>query len=161
MQGKQKFFTIYRRKSGGGFTLIELLVVVAILALLASIILVSALSIRDKSKDVRIVSEINQLRNIAALLRKDYDSYQNLCSGSTLNEGAPAPYGEQFGAVENDINKKQGDALNINCQADVNSYCLDVNLITPGAGRYCIDDDGNTSTTAESFVCVSADTACK
>lgn len=151
----------------GGFTLIELLVVVGIIALLSSIILVSAIILRDKAKDARILADISQVRNIAEALNKDYNSYQNLCCTiaacgvGTLNEGAPTPYGRQLGILENDIKIRQGGTLDINCQSSFNSYCLDVNLITFGMGRYCIDDDGHASTTDESFSCATATTTCQ
>lgn len=150
-----------KRGCSAGFTLIELFVVVFIIAILSSVIVTSVLILRDKSRDVRIVSEVDQLKNIAQLLRKDYESYQDLCSGGTLNEGAPDPYGEQLGALENDIGMRQGGALDINCKANINSYCLDVNLITSGAGRYCITDDGNGNAMDENFSCASADDTCE
>ncbi len=45
-----------------GFTLIELLVVIAIIGLLASIILVSLSSARNKGKDTRLISDVRQIR---------------------------------------------------------------------------------------------------
>lgn len=57
-------------KNRKGFTLIELLVVIAIIGILASIVLVSLNSAREKARDVRRVSDIRQ---IALALEMYYD----------------------------------------------------------------------------------------
>lgn len=116
---------------------------------------------KPEDKDARIQADLSQFRAIAEIINSDYNSYATICAAGTLNEGAPSPYGSQLAAIETDIKAQQGGVLSINCQASVNSYCIDVNLITPGVGRYCIDDEGNAVITAESFSCTTADTTCQ
>jgi len=55
-----------------GFTLIELLVVIAIIGLLASIVLVSLNSARNKARDTRRISDLNQIQ---LALEFFYDTY--------------------------------------------------------------------------------------
>lgn len=62
--GWMVFATIQNMKScrRGGFTLIELLVVIAIIGLLASIILVSLNTSRQKAVSVRVLSQMSQMK---------------------------------------------------------------------------------------------------
>lgn len=58
-----------------GFTLIELLVVIAIIGLLASVVLVSLNSARQKSRDAKRVSDMNQLAKALELFYNDAAGY--------------------------------------------------------------------------------------
>jgi len=63
-----KFF--YSKRDEKGFTLIELLVVIAIIGILATIVLVSLNTARQKARDVRRVSD---MRQVALALEMYYD----------------------------------------------------------------------------------------
>ncbi len=65
-----------------GFTLIELLVVVAIIGVLASIVMVSLNSARNKGKNASIKSQMAELRAAAELYNDDMASYTGWCSDS-------------------------------------------------------------------------------
>ena len=58
-----------------GFTLIELLVVIAIIGILASVVLASLNSARDKGADSAIKSNLNNIRSQAELFFSDYGRY--------------------------------------------------------------------------------------
>ena len=49
----------------GGFTLIEMLVVIAMIGILSAVVLTALGPSRDKAKDARIISDVNQARAIA------------------------------------------------------------------------------------------------
>lgn len=68
-------------KNEKGFTLIELLVVIAIIGLLASIVLVSLNSARQKARDSRRISDLRQISSALELYYDDY-GYYPMVSGS-------------------------------------------------------------------------------
>ena len=66
-----------------GFTLIELLVVIAIIGILASVVLASLNTARDKGTDAAVQSSINNVRAQANIFGSKSDgtvSYDDLCA---------------------------------------------------------------------------------
>ena len=69
-----------KEKCNRGFTLIELLVVIAIIGILASVVLASLNSARDKGADAAIKSTINNVRAQAAIYFENNGDYNNFCA---------------------------------------------------------------------------------
>jgi prepilin-type N-terminal cleavage/methylation domain-containing protein len=65
----------------GGFTLIELLVVIAIIALLTSIALIAFMSARQKSRDVKRLSDMTQMNTGLELYFATFKGYPSSSSG--------------------------------------------------------------------------------
>ncbi len=116
-----------------GFTLIELLVVIAIIGILASVVLASLNSARDKGADAAITSTINNTRAQAALYYEDNNDYDGFCATLTAAE-----------ASVNDA----GGAGSWDCyDSDPTTYAVSGQLSDP-TEYYCVDATGSASTTA-------------
>lgn len=129
-----------------GFTLIELLVVMAVIALLATMVLVSLKSVRLKARDTRIKADLEQIRNIAEMIFESYSSYQQLCSGTSLNTNPAMVYGPQLGTLDSDINTQNGGKGKATCYASQDNYCVSAPLAT--VGHVCIGAAGKFQATS-------------
>jgi prepilin-type N-terminal cleavage/methylation domain-containing protein len=121
-------------KNKKGFTLIELLVAIAVIGLLASIALVALSGVKDRAKDARIIAEMSQIPNIAALIRASDGSYSNEkldCYNSNVDD--------QIKKICQSVNSlTSGDSLII--WAVQQSYCAYVQL--NNHDYYCLDSTG-------------------
>jgi prepilin-type N-terminal cleavage/methylation domain-containing protein len=133
---------------GRGFTLIELLVVIAIIGMLASIVLVSLSSARDRAKDARITADLSQVRAIAELINDTDGAYSGLCSNGVLTTtGRDDDYDDQLATIQGDITTQQGETLSLICNSSSDAYCVQADLVT-GTNKYCIDSTGYAGGTA-------------
>jgi prepilin-type N-terminal cleavage/methylation domain-containing protein len=64
-----------QKKNNFGFTLIELLVVISIIGLLASVVLVSLSSARQKSRVAKRLTDLKQVQTALELYYGDYNQY--------------------------------------------------------------------------------------
>ena len=75
------------RSQNKGFTLIELLVVIAIIGLLASIVLVSLNTAREKARDTKRLSIISQVNLAMEMYYDKYGHYPDSTSSPSLGNG--------------------------------------------------------------------------
>jgi prepilin-type N-terminal cleavage/methylation domain-containing protein len=118
-----------------GFTLIELLVVIAIIGILASVVLASLNTARDKGTDAAIQSSINNVRAQANIFGSKSDGtvdYDGLCDDANIDQ------------IEADITAKVSTPW---CnENDSDEWMFAAPLKT--GGYICMDSSGTANTAA-------------
>ncbi len=113
-----------------GFTLIELLVVIAIIGILASVVLASLNSARDKGANAAAKSSMNNARAQAELYYDDNSrTYTTVCSSGTNNILALL-----------DAADAAVTAADL-CVDNASAWAASIDLNAP-AGVYCVDSTG-------------------
>ncbi len=118
-----------------GFTLIEMLVVVAMIGILSALLLISLGPSRNKAKDTRIISDVNQIR---ALAETYYDQATGYYNDAALRSAVTS--------IMTDI-QNQGSTGGV--EPGVHSFSNDVAvwaklLSQTPTTYYCVDTRGNT-----------------
>ena len=125
-----------------GFTLIELLVVIAIIGILSSVVLVSLQSARNKGKDTRVISDVQQLRT---QLEADYANGTYSTGFSAANTFSSSG---NYATLTADATS-QGGAINVVTDGTAyTTYAIYGNLPSNPTKYFCIDSTGKTNPTA-------------
>jgi len=125
-----------------GFTLIELLVVIAIIGILASVVLASLNTARDKGADAAAKSSVNNMRAQAELV---YDSvspssYEGVCENAQVINAVNAAANAQ-NASANFTDATAASASNVTCHDSATAFAVQTPLNGSGVS-YCVDSTG-------------------
>ncbi len=112
-----------------GFTLIELLVVIAIIGILASVVLASLSTARDKGTDAAIQQSVSNIRSQAEITGNQADGtvdYSTVCTA--------------VATLDASITAKNGASLDTYCGDDVDTWIYAAELVQ--GGYICSDSTG-------------------
>lgn len=125
-----------------GFTLIELLVVIAIIGILASVVLASLNSARDKGSDAAVKGALAQIRAQAELFYDTGRTYEAMCANALVvnilnNAATNGPAGT---TVVGDAAASDPDALA--CHDSATGYAVSAPLKGTAGSYVCVDSVG-------------------
>lgn len=120
-----------------GFTLIEMLVVIAIVGILSAVVLTSLGPARQRARDTRIISSLNQIRTLAeALYDGDFDAV-------TQTQAQIAP-------LVTDITNNGGTGFAIQLDPTTASQRYRAEAALNDGTIYCVDSSGYAGTKGSS-----------
>ncbi len=149
----------FNKKSNLGFTLIELLVVVAIIGILASVVLASLNSARNKGADAAVKASLANARAQAELYYDTNNNYTAVCTG------AGGVISILAGAVRNSADTDQAMSNDVAATATI-ATCNDVaagwasEMPMKGGSFFCVDYAGKSQINAAAGLGLGTDIDC-
>ena len=124
-----------------GFTLIELLVVIAIIGILASVVLASLSTARNKGSDAAVKGAMSSLRNQAEIYYGD--------NGNSYGTAGTSCAGSVFSGATNIISNVTSNAAAAPaCANSTSAWAASAQL--KGGGYFCVDSTGAATSTSAS-----------
>lgn len=136
-----------KKRANKGFTLVELLVVIAIISILGAIILTYLGDARDKSRNIKIRTQLNGVRSSAEVYAGANGGY-NGSAGNVVGNclEANSMFTSSVGKISEFLNiNNYPVGTDLSCRSTDNAYAVSASLVTPegGSTHWCIDSSGD------------------
>jgi prepilin-type N-terminal cleavage/methylation domain-containing protein len=134
----------YSWRRSSGFTIIELLVVIAIIGILASIVLATLVSGRNKGSDATIKGDIAGTRTQAegVFNLAVPNSYAALCGDTTIASQLRSAAALDGATIDNTLTDVGGTSK-ITCHASAAAYAIQAPLVSNSNNSQCVDSQGD------------------
>lgn len=120
-----------------GFTLIEILVVIAIIGILASVVLGSLNSARDKGVDAAVKSDLDGITKEVQIYHISAGNYTDVCTNDASIASALSNAKTMVAASPTLGGMGDGE-----CLSDADTWAVWVNLKNASTTAWCIDSTG-------------------
>ncbi len=141
---------MFKQKLQRGFTLIELLVVIAIIGILASVVLASLSTAREKGSDAAIQQSVSNIRSQAEITGSQANGtidYSGVCAA--------------VNSIETNVDAKNGAGGATYCDNQTDTWVFAADLVGQDTDYICTDSTGASSITAGDVATdFAAQTAC-
>jgi type II secretion system protein G len=117
-----------KMKKSKGFTLIELLVVIAIIGILATIVLVSLNSARQKARDTRRISDVRQIALALEMYYDDNGAYPGDADAAACDDWAALVTAIQDGGQMTVVPTDPGGSVAYAYNTNLTDYVLRAQL---------------------------------
>ncbi len=130
-----------------GFTLIEMLIVIAIIGILSAAVLAGLGPARNKAKDARIISGMNQVRSIA---EAKYNPSSDVPYSAMVSADPIEPTDPDLIKIDDDIEAASAKKSTLTVLSDGTYYLAYALLLTNQNEWYCVDSAGTAGVVKDS-----------